>query len=34
MNSPTEINIDFNLSSAVPLAVYGDIDIELGSTLP
>lgn len=34
VSSLTEINLDFNLNSLVALKVYGDIDIELGSTLP
>lgn len=34
IDSASEINIDFVLSSLFEIRVYGDIEIELGSTLP
>lgn len=34
IDAQNEINIDFNLTSELAMNIYGDIDIELGSSLP
>lgn len=34
ITSVSEINLDFTLNSESDVNIYGDIDIELGSTLP